>query len=127
MKNYTTLAEVFERIEARSSPALISCQPGENALVTHGELRELCATIKFQISKFSLAPGSAVGLVASHSLEIAIALVGVATSGYACAPVNPTLSSGLIASALKDAGVKLLLVRCSNVWFRKISCFISCY
>ena len=111
MTNYTTLTEAFDQIGARSSPALISWQPGNNAVVTHGDLRKLCTTINLQISKFNLAPDSTVGLVASHSLETAIALVGISTSGYPCSPLNPSLSRELIISALKDAGAKLILVR----------------
>lgn len=109
----STLPEVLWRNRVGSSPALAYAHGGGSSLIlaTYDNLRAASDTIKCTLQEYGLAQGSVVGLLACHELNTAIALIGVITSGFTCAPLNPASTHEAIVITLKDAGASILIVR----------------
>ena len=72
----------------------------------HQSCKELCD--KLQLA--GLGSGDVIGLVSPHSLETALILVGMATSGLTCAPIDPATSTQRFKKILEETGAKLVLV-----------------
>ena len=107
-----TLPEIIWAAGVGSSPALayVHGTATSNPVVTYDELRALSKVLGQELGVLNLAQKSVVGLLASHSIQTSIALIGVTTSGFTCVPLNPALAHGTIAASLKDAGASVLLV-----------------
>jgi len=83
---------------------------GQVVSVTFGTLKQACNDIREKLKVAGLASGDVVGLVSPHSVDTATILVGLATSGLTCAPMDPSTSSQRFEKILKETGTKLLLV-----------------
>jgi acyl-coenzyme A synthetase/AMP-(fatty) acid ligase len=84
---------------------------GQLLSVSFGDLHQACENLSEKLRLAGLASGDVVGLVSPHSFETAMALVGLATSGCTCAPMDPATSTKRFEDILKETGAKLLMVR----------------
>jgi acyl-CoA synthetase (AMP-forming)/AMP-acid ligase II len=91
-------------------PALVLATQEEQVSISYDALQHVCRTLTKKIQLVGLGSGDVVGLVSPHSLETAMALVGLATSGFTCAPMDPATSTKRFKEILKETSAKLLLV-----------------
>jgi acyl-coenzyme A synthetase/AMP-(fatty) acid ligase len=83
---------------------------GPELSISFGDLHQSCNSLTEKLQLAGLVSGDVVGLVSPHSLDTAMALVSLATSGLTCAPMDPATSKGRFEEILKETGAKLLLV-----------------
>ena len=82
--------------------------------MSHEALLEAGAAVAAQLCELQLHRNAVVALVATHSAESVVAMVGVVAAGWACAPLNPaTRSPADLSFFLTDVKASVLLVR---VW-----------
>lgn len=83
---------------------------GPELSISFGDLHQSCISLTEKLQTAGVVSGDVIGLVSPHSFDTAMALVGLATSGLTCAPMDPVTSKNRFEEILKETGAKLLLV-----------------
>ena len=96
--------------DLKNDPALVLATQEEQESISYEALQQVCQDLADKLQLAGLGSGDVVGLVSPHSLETAMALVGLATSGFTCAPMDPATSTKRFEEILKETSAKLLLV-----------------
>ena len=82
------------------------------SVMSHQALLKAGAAVAAQLCVLQLPRNAVVALVATHSAESVVAMVGVVAAGWACAPLNPaTRSPTDLSFLLTDVKASVLLVR----------------
>jgi acyl-coenzyme A synthetase/AMP-(fatty) acid ligase len=119
-----SLSGLFQfKLDNEHNRALVLETGAEQLLsVSFADLRQVCENLADKLRLAGLGSGDVVGLVSPHSFETAMALVGLATSGCTCAPMDPATSVKRFEEILEETGTKLLLVGLIPVLNRNSSC-----
>jgi amino acid adenylation domain-containing protein len=102
---------VFSRIfegQAASSPhaVAISC---EGATLTYGELNVRANAVARRLHALKAGPGALVGVCASRSPLLLIALLAIQKSGAAYVPLDPEFPAERLRFMLSDSGARVLV------------------
>ncbi|MFC0215031.1 amino acid adenylation domain-containing protein [Paenibacillus chartarius] len=99
--------EGFERnaAERPDHPAVVT----DDAIITYRELNERANRIAHYLRRTSVEPGSYVGLMLSRSVDMIAAMIGIAKSGGAYVPMEPTTPKARIERIIDTLGVTHLL------------------
>jgi acyl-CoA synthetase (AMP-forming)/AMP-acid ligase II len=107
-----SLADLLQIGSANLGHASLVLATGEEEglPIPYGALCQVSRQFVQELQSVSLGSGDVVGLVSPHSLETAMALVAVGTSGLTCAPIDPAISIKRFKEILEETCTKLLLV-----------------
>ncbi|MFC0215032.1 amino acid adenylation domain-containing protein [Paenibacillus chartarius] len=99
--------EGFERnaAERPDHPAVVT----DGAVITYRELNERANRIAHYLRRTGVEPGSYVGLMLSRSVDMIAAMIGIAKSGGAYVPMEPTTPKARIERIIDTLGVMHLL------------------
>jgi len=110
MRELTTLhALLLNGVGPATALAIDTKQNDGEGRVSYESLQACIDSFSAQLEKVAVR-GSAVGLLASHSLESAAALIALASSGWITAPLSPTAQEESIRNTLQDVMATIILV-----------------
>ncbi|MGD2085228.1 MAG: amino acid adenylation domain-containing protein [Candidatus Aminicenantes bacterium] len=108
-----TIVDLFER-QAEKTPdhaALIS----SDRFITYSRLNEKANRLCRGLLAKGITGNHLIGIMASRSLEMVVALWGILKSGCAYLPISPELPLARKKFMIEDSGVKLLLAQASLI------------
>ncbi|WBW96384.1 amino acid adenylation domain-containing protein [Oceanirhabdus sp. W0125-5] len=106
-----TVNQLFEQ-QVRETPDKIAVIFG-NENLTYRELNKRVNQMAQYLRKNHVAKGSIVGIMANHSIELVIGILGVMRAGGAYIPIDPAYPTERIMYMLEDSGTSLLLTNIS--------------
>ncbi|MFF0826143.1 edeine non-ribosomal peptide synthetase EdeP [Brevibacillus sp. NPDC003359] len=102
-----TVVQLFEE-QVKRSPQGVALE-SEDRILTFQELDDQVNRLAQSLRNRGIGPGVIVALLADHSPELIIGLLGVLKAGGAYLPIDPQLPSQRIEYLLSDSGADLLL------------------
>ncbi|MGG4442190.1 edeine non-ribosomal peptide synthetase EdeP [Brevibacillus fortis] len=102
-----TVVQLFEE-QVKRSPQGVALE-SEGRMLTFQELHDQVNRLAQSLRNRGVGPGVIVALLADHSPEMIIGLLGVLKAGGAYLPIDPQLPSQRIEYLLSDSGADLLL------------------
>lgn len=99
--------DVFMR-QAASRPEAVALQAGENSW-SYSKLDRYSNFVALQLQKYSVAPGSFVGVCARRSPEIIAAFLGILKAGAAYLPLDVNYPPERLRYMVEDARVKCII------------------
>ncbi|CAL9618233.1 Dimodular nonribosomal peptide synthase [Streptomyces sp. enrichment culture] len=102
-----TVPELFAR-QAEHAPGAVALVSGD-VEVTYRELDERSSRLAGVLRGRNIGPETVVAVALPRSVELAVALLGVAKAGAAYLPVDPALPTEWVTSAAADCPARLLL------------------
>jgi amino acid adenylation domain-containing protein len=103
------LHELFERQVQRSPDAPAVTFEGQS--LSYSELSEKSLLLAKYLQKQGVGPDIFVGVFASRSLEMVIALYGVLRAGGAYVPLEPEYPEKRLSAVIEDAGLSIVLTQ----------------
>lgn len=79
----------------------------ENQELGYGELNARANQVACYLSSLGAGPGKIVGIFMERSLDLIVAVLGIAKSGAACLPLDPAYPKDRLAFMLEDSGAVL--------------------
>ncbi|MED1784025.1 edeine non-ribosomal peptide synthetase EdeP [Brevibacillus fortis] len=117
-----TVVQLFEE-QVKRSPQGVALE-SEGRMLTFQELDDQVNRLAQSLRNRGVGPGVIVALLADHSPEMIIGLLGVLKAGGAYLPIDPQLPSQRIEYLLSDSGADLLLRHTSRTdaisWSKEI-------
>ncbi len=104
--------ELFER-RAAAHPdrvALDFGSVGGGSQVTYGALADRARALSGALRRQGVGPGDRVGLCFERSVELLVAILGVARLGAAYVPLDPANPAARLAYIIEDTGLRLILL-----------------
>lgn len=114
-----TIHQLFEA-QVQKTPEKIAISFG-NRFMTYGELNQKANQLARFLHSKGVGRESIVGLMATHSFEMVIGIMGVLKAGGAYLPIDPDNPATRTGYLLEDANARLLLTHCSPDEIQKLS------
>lgn len=102
-----TVPELFAR-QVEAAPDAVAVVSGDSA-VSYRELDERSGHLAEALRRRHVGPEVVVAVAMPRSVDLAVALLGVAKAGGAYLPVDPTVPAAELASVVRDASARVLL------------------
>jgi non-ribosomal peptide synthetase component F len=99
--------ELFEEQVGRSEQAVAVEWNGEE--VSYGELNRRSNRLAHYLAKRGIGPGSKVGVLLRHSVEMVVGVLGIVKAGGAYVPLDAEHPGKRVRSVLEDAQAEMLL------------------
>ncbi|WP_409062516.1 AMP-binding protein [Streptomyces sp. SYP-A7185] len=102
-----TVPELFAR-QVRAAPDAVAMRSGD-AAVSYRELDERSDRLAEALRRRQVGPEAVVGVALPRSVDLAVALLGVAKAGGAYLPIDPAAPTDVITSVVRDASARVVL------------------
>lgn len=105
-----TIYQLFEEQVERTPEKIAICY--KDSRLTYRELNQKANQLARVLDGKGVTKETIVGLMATHSLEAVIGILGILKAGAAYLPVDPDYPGGRINYMLDDSGASILLTNC---------------
>jgi amino acid adenylation domain-containing protein len=107
-----SIADLFATVAA-ARPGAPAVSDGRRSL-TYGELEAAANRLAQRLTRLGVGPEDRVGLALDRSVDLVVAVLGVAKAGAAYVPVEPSHPAERIGHVLSDAGIQALVTASSG-------------
>lgn len=104
-----TIHQLFEEQVLRSPEQIAIVFAGQS--LTYRELNEKANQLAWTLRKREVKPNEIVAIMAEHSLEMLVGVIGILKAGAAYLPIDPSYPEKRIAHMLQDSQTEQLLIQ----------------